>query len=90
MDSLIERRKEVYKMMKETLNIEDYRKYDKEYKSINARLFHERNKNNEDYKRMKYESLKKTLLNNPEYYEKVKKQNRLRNKENYNKQTKEI
>ncbi len=83
MNSLIERRKEVYKMMKETSNIEDYKQYEKEYKNINARLYHERNKDNEEYKRMKYESLKKCLKNNNEYYEKLKEKNKIRNKENY-------
>lgn len=83
MDSFIERRNEVYKMMKETSNIEDYRRYEREYKNIGARLFHERNKNNEDYKRMKYESLKRCLKNNDEYYEKMKEKNRIRNKEKY-------
>ncbi len=77
-----EKRKEIYKMMKETSNIEDYRNLEKEYKKIGCRLFHERNKNNDEYKQMKYNNLKK-YLTNEENYNKHTEKNRMRNKKTY-------
>jgi len=77
-----ETRKEIYKLMKETTNIEDYKNLEKEYKKIGCRLFHERNKNNDEYKQMKYNNLKKYLTNEDNYNKHTEK-NKERNKRSY-------
>jgi seryl-tRNA synthetase len=82
-EGLKEKRNEIYKKMKETKNVEDYKELDKEYKKIGCKIYHLNNKDNEEYKQMKYNNLKRYLANE-EHYNKHTDKNRERNRRSYN------
>jgi len=83
METLKTRRTEIYNKMKETTNIEDYKELDKEYKKIGCRIYHEKNKDKDEYKQMKYNNLKKYLSNDTNYIKHTEK-NKERNRRSYN------
>ena len=79
-------RTEYFNMKKEAYdkkNIDDYIKFSKLYNNITSKIYHTTNKDKEEYKKKRYENLKRTLKNNIEYYDRLKEKNRKRNNENY-------
>ena len=64
-------------------NIDDYIKFQKLYNNITSKIHHLKNKEDEEYKKKKYEAFKRYLNNNTEYYERIKEKNRIRSNNNY-------
>jgi hypothetical protein len=86
METLINNRTNIFNQMKEAKmnnDLEKYIKYENEYKKITAKIHHEKNKDNKEYKTRKYNNVKK-YLEIPENYEKHKKAVSTRNKNIYN------
>jgi hypothetical protein len=86
METLISNRTKILNKMKEAKinnDLEEYIKYENEYKKITAKIYHEKNKDNIEYKIRKYNNVKK-YLEIPENYEKHKKTVSTRNKNIYN------
>ncbi len=76
-------RQEYYNMKQNAQNIEEYIKYNKLYNNITSKIYHLKNKDDLEYKKKKYNNLKNSILNNPDYYNSIKEKNRIRNKNNY-------
>jgi hypothetical protein len=73
-----------YKIMKQKAeNLDDFIKFNKLYNNITSKIYHQKNKDDLEYKQKKYNNLKKTISNNTEYYESIKEKNRIRNKNKY-------
>ena len=86
MEILTAQRTNIFNLMKEAKikkDLEEYIKYENEYKRITAKIYHEKNKETEKYKIRKYINVKK-YLENPENYEKHKNIVKARNKNIYN------
>lgn len=75
METLYTQRAIIYNQMKEAKTKNDLQEYynkDLEYKRITAKIYHEKNKEKQEYKTRKKNNLKK-YLEIPENYEKHKK-----------------
>jgi len=85
METLTTERKNIFNQMKEAKiknDLEAYIKYQNEYKRITAKIYHEKNKETEEYKIRKYNNVKK-YLENPKNYEKHLNAVKTRNKNIY-------
>ena len=85
METLINERSNIFNQMKEAKiknDLEAYIKYQNEYNRITAKIYHEKNKETQEYKIRKNNNVKK-YLENPQNYEKHLNAVKTRNKNIY-------